>query len=147
MAKKGRQLWHEHSQADEHDTVAILQGQHYTVEAAHLVVADGASSPLRRSLGIQMQGDAALQHLVNIHFNCPSIWRLVANRPAMLYFVFSSKVIAVLVAHNLEEGELVAQVGRPVFLLQHLSSRGCLPCLCSGLAAKYRKYCVSYVCI
>ena len=110
-ANKGRQLWREHSGADEHDIIAALQGQHYTVEAAHLVIADGASSPLRHSLGIQMQGDAALQHLVNIHFNCPSIWRLVAQRPAMLYFVFSSEVIAVLVAHNLEEGELVAQVG------------------------------------
>ena len=106
----GRQLRHEHCQAHEHDTVAASQGQHYLVEAAHLVVADGASSPLRRGLGIQMQGDAALQHLVNIHFNCPSIWRLVAKRPAMLYFVFSSEVIAVLVAHNLKEGELVAQV-------------------------------------
>ena len=37
-------------------TVAALQGQYYTGEAARLVGANGASSPLRPSLGFQMQG-------------------------------------------------------------------------------------------
>ena len=80
------------------------------VEAAHLVVADGASSPLRRGLGIQMQGDAALQHLVNIHFTAPALRQRLAGREAMLYFVFNASVIAVLVAHDLQRGEYVAQV-------------------------------------
>ena len=76
-----------------------------------MIAADGASSPIRKALGISMLGNPALQHLVNIHFSCPSIWQHVKDRPGMLYFVFGPEVIVVMVAHNLQEGELVAQVG------------------------------------
>ena len=57
-----------------------------------------------------MIGDPALQHLVNIHFFSRDMADLLKHCPAMLYFVFNSKAIVVLVAHNLQEGEMVAQV-------------------------------------
>ena len=53
------------------------------------------------------------QHLMNIHFHAPKLWELVRDRPAMLYFIFNPTVISVLVAHDLESGELVAQVCAP----------------------------------
>lgn len=62
-------------------------------------------------LGVKMEGQAAMQHLINIHFQAPGLWRLLKDRPGMLYFVFNQDVISVLVAHDLEKGELVAQVG------------------------------------
>ena len=81
------------------------------MQADYLIAADGASSSVRKSLGIQLLGDPAMQHLVNIYFFSKQLWQHVKERPAMLYFVFSSKAIVVLVAHNLQEGEMVAQVG------------------------------------
>lgn len=37
--------------------------------------------------------------------------RLLKGREGMLYFVFNRDVIAVVVAHNIDNGEFVAQVG------------------------------------
>lgn len=87
-----------------------MQGAAYHLHADYLVAADGASSRIRKQLGIQMIGEPALQHLVNIHFFSKELWHHLKDRPAMLYFVFSSQAIVVLVAHNLQEGEMVAQV-------------------------------------
>ena len=93
-------------------TGLCLQGSPYQVQADYLIAADGASSRVRKQLGIDMVGEAAMQHLVNIHFLSKDLWQHVMERPAMLYFVFSSQAIVVLVAHNLQEGEMVAQVSR-----------------------------------
>ena len=90
-----------------------LQGKAYEVQAKYLIAADGASSSIRKQLGIDMIGEPAMQHLVNIHFFSRELWHHVKDRPAMLYFVFSSQAIVVLVAHNLQEGEMVAQVSLP----------------------------------
>lgn len=94
-------------------TGLCLQGSPYRVQADYLVAADGASSRVRKQLGIDMVGEAAMQHLVNIHFFSRDLWHHMKDRPAMLYFVFSSQAIVVLVAHNLQEGEMVAQVKQP----------------------------------
>jgi hypothetical protein len=56
-----------------------------------------------------MQGEPVMQHLLNVHFHAPRLWERVHERPAMLYFVFNADVIAVLVAHDLQRGEMVAQ--------------------------------------
>lgn len=69
----------------------------------------------RDLLGIVMQGDFGIQHLINIHFFSPRLGQLAASKPAMLYFVFNAQVIAVLVAHTIREGEFVAQVGTYFF--------------------------------
>lgn len=80
--------------------------------ASYLVAADGAHSPIRKQLGIDMDGPGTLQHLINIYFTSPELGsRLMgANRMGMLYFVFGTQNIVVLVAHNLSKGEFVAQV-------------------------------------
>jgi hypothetical protein len=53
-----------------------------------------------------------MQHLINIHFTSPQLGQqlLAAGRPAMLYFVFNRQVVSVIVAHDLQQGEFVAQV-------------------------------------
>ncbi|KAK9819702.1 hypothetical protein WJX72_001426 [[Myrmecia] bisecta] len=86
------------------------QGPQQTVHCSYLVAADGAHSPIRKQLQIPMLGDAAMQHLVNIHFHAPGLWHRLQGRTAMLYFVFNAHVVAVIVAHDLKSGELVAQV-------------------------------------
>lgn len=58
-----------------------------------------------------MEGDRAIQSLMNVHFSSPQLARrLRTARPAMLYFVFNAQVIVVIVAHDLTTGEFVAQV-------------------------------------
>lgn len=83
-----------------------------TESGLYLVAADGAHSEIRKSLGIDMDGAGTLQYLVNIHFTSPTLGRRLIDerRMGMLYFIFGTKNIVVLVAHNLEEGEFVAQV-------------------------------------
>lgn len=70
------------------------------------------SCPCRRLLGIQMHGQAGMQHLISVHFSWPALGQalLAAGQQGMLYFVFNSSVVAVLVAHDLGAGEFVAQV-------------------------------------
>ena len=91
-------------------TVATPDGGSYTACARYLVAADGARGSLRKSLGVGMAGPGAIQHLVNIHFVSRELAAGLAGREGMLYFVFNAHTIAVVVAHNLEQGEFVAQV-------------------------------------
>lgn len=82
------------------------------VEGSFVVGADGARSKIRSLLGIPMEGPAVIQELVNIHFLTPSLGKeLRDSNPAMLYFVFNQGAVVVVVAHDLQQGEFVAQVG------------------------------------
>lgn len=63
-------------------------GEALELECRYLIGADGANSTVRSSLGITMQGEEAMQHLVNVHFSCPGLRKLLRPRPAMLYFTF-----------------------------------------------------------
>ena len=82
------------------------------VEAEHVLACDGAHSSIRRSLGLELRGPPPLQHFKSVHFLAPDLApRLRAlGREAMLHFCFNRGAIAVLVAHNIEEGEWVAQL-------------------------------------
>jgi len=57
-----------------------------------------------------MQGEPALQHLINIHFLSKRMGHAASKRPGMLFFIFNANVVAVLVAHDISKGEFVAQV-------------------------------------
>jgi hypothetical protein len=77
-----------------------------------LTAGDGAGSPIRKQLGIGWEGKSNLQHLVNVHFKAPSLGQHLLSRPAMLYFVYSSKSVMVLVAHDLQAGESLSSFGQ-----------------------------------
>jgi 2-polyprenyl-6-methoxyphenol hydroxylase-like FAD-dependent oxidoreductase len=73
----------------------------YKVRCKYLVGCDGAGSTIRKALEIPLEGKFGLQHLINVHFFSSSLAEAMRHtQPAMLYFVFNSKVIAVLVAHD-----------------------------------------------
>jgi 2-polyprenyl-6-methoxyphenol hydroxylase-like FAD-dependent oxidoreductase len=86
----------------------------------YLIAADGANSRIRQAVGLQLEGPAAIQSLINVHFVAPGLHRhLVSScskntppmrRPSMLYFVFHNHSIAVLVAHNIQQDEYVCQI-------------------------------------
>ncbi|GER30071.1 3-(3-hydroxy-phenyl)propionate/3-hydroxycinnamicacid hydroxylase [Striga asiatica] len=96
------------------------EGKHVTkdFQCRFVVATDGAGSTVRKLMGIGMTGEHDLQKLINVHFRSHNLGRyLMDERPGMLYFVFNTEAIGVLVAHDLKEGEFVLQV--PIYPPQH----------------------------
>ncbi|XP_010248895.1 PREDICTED: uncharacterized protein LOC104591655 isoform X2 [Nelumbo nucifera] len=76
-----------------------------------LIGSDGAGSTVRKLMGIEMRGERDLQNLVSIHFFSQNLGHyLLHDRPGMLFFIFNTDAIGVLVAHDLNQGEFVLQV-------------------------------------
>ena len=82
------------------------------VQAEQLLACDGAHSNVRSALGLKLRGPPPLQYFKSVHFRCPDLAPRLRdlNREAMLHFCFNKGTVAVLVAHNIEEGEWVAQL-------------------------------------
>ncbi|CAK7327404.1 unnamed protein product [Dovyalis caffra] len=101
-------------------------GQSVTVTASHLkegkyterniscnilVGTDGAGSTVRKLAGIELRGEKDLQKLVSVHFLSRDLGQYLINeRPGMLFFIFNTEAIGVLVAHDLKQGEFVLQI-------------------------------------
>lgn len=76
-----------------------------------LVGSDGASSTVRKLVGVEMKGERDLQKLVSVHFLSKDLGQYLHHeRPGMLFFIFNADAIGVLVAHDLSQGEFVLQV-------------------------------------
>lgn len=76
-----------------------------------LVGSDGAGSTIRKLTGIKLRGEKELQNLVSVHFTSQDLGSfLMSERPGMLFFIFNTEAIGVLVAHDLDQGEFVLQV-------------------------------------
>lgn len=76
-------------------------GERTEVRSRYLLAADGASSRVRKSLGIDMVGPATLQSFIAIHIGA-NLRRLVAGRPGVLHFVMDPAVNGTFVAHDLD---------------------------------------------
>ncbi|MGI9611933.1 MAG: FAD-dependent monooxygenase [Acidimicrobiales bacterium] len=72
---------------DDGVTVTFQDGR--TRRAAYVIAADGASSGVRRNLGIDMEGLPELLTMVGIYFHA-DLRRWTENRPALLYWVMNS---------------------------------------------------------
>lgn len=95
-------------------TVAFLKGgkrMERNIQCSILVGADGAGSAVRRLTNVEMRGERDLQKLISVHFMSRELGEyLINNRPGMLFFIFNTGGIGVLVAHDLLQGEFVLQV-------------------------------------
>ncbi len=67
------------------------------IAAEYLVGCDGASSATRELTSIDCQGEI-LQPMISIYFTA-DLRRYVEHRPSILYWVFNSKLLGVLIAH------------------------------------------------
>lgn len=91
----------------------VKRGKHMkrNIQCSLLVGADGAGSAVRKLTEIEMRGERDLQKLVSVHFMSRELGEyLISNRPGMLFFIFNTEAIGVLVAHDLLQGEFVLQV-------------------------------------
>ncbi|XP_052205347.1 uncharacterized protein LOC127810117 isoform X2 [Diospyros lotus] len=95
-------------------TATLLNDGQYmerTLQCGILVGADGAGSTVRKLVGIDLRGEKDLQKLVSVHFLSQELGHYLLNeRPGMLYFIFNTESIGVLVAHDLKEGEFILQI-------------------------------------
>lgn len=95
-------------------TVSFLKGGKYVkrdIQCGILVGADGAGSAVRRLIDIEMRGENDLQKLISVHFMSRELGEyLIRSRPGMLFFIFNTGGIGVLVAHDIQQGEFVLQV-------------------------------------
>lgn len=81
--------------------VAAPAGETMSIPSDYVVGCDGASSRVRRALGISAEGPV-LQHMMGIHFTA-DLTRLVDHRKSILYWLFYPAVFGVLIAHWLPE--------------------------------------------
>ncbi len=80
-------------------TLESADGTRSTLDCAYVIAADGAGSPLRAMLGIEMEGPEALQHYIMIHFEA-DLRALTDARPGVLYFLFDPATSGVLIAYD-----------------------------------------------
>lgn len=79
----------------------LSAGETYEIRSHWLVGADGAGSPVRRSVGIVPIGPARLQSFLMIHFEA-RLRPLVAERPAIIYWTTAPDAMGTLVAHDID---------------------------------------------
>lgn len=93
------------SEQDRHGVTSVLRdlddGTTLEVRSRYLLAADGASSRVRASLGIEMEGPARLESFVMVHFRA-DLRAFVADRPGVLHFVMDPTVSGCLVAHDID---------------------------------------------
>ncbi len=73
----------------------------YEVRSRYVLAADGASSRVRRALGIEMIGPDSLQSFVMVHFEA-NLRPVVKDRPAIIYWLLDPENPGTLVAHDIE---------------------------------------------
>lgn len=80
-------------QHDDHVRAIVMDlrtGTRHTVLARYLVACDGASSPIRKTLGIDAPARHRTQMFRNILFRAPELRSLLGERAALFYFLMLS---------------------------------------------------------
>lgn len=82
---------------------ATLQGTGggSSVSGTFLIACDGASSPVRRQLGVATEG-SVLQHMIGVYFTA-DLSALVDHRKSILYWTLNPNLLGVLIAHWLPD--------------------------------------------
>ena len=107
---------------DEHGVTATLanrvSGTETPARARYLIAADGAQSPIRRALGVVMDGPEAVYDSVNVLLRA-DLRKWTVDRPAALYFVEQPDLRATFLTINATD--------RWGFLVHSLSAYGFAP--------------------
>jgi len=79
----------------------LRTGVETEVRSRYLVAADGAGSPVRKWLGIEMIGPANIQSFVAVHFHA-DLRSHVSERPGVLHFVMAPEASGTFIAHDID---------------------------------------------
>lgn len=78
-------------------TLATQDGATQVVRARYAIAADGARGTLRELLGVALDGEAALGNQIGVYFEA-DLWRWVADRPNLLWWIYNAKTVGVMIA-------------------------------------------------
>lgn len=83
-------------------TSSIVDGERqYEIRSRYVVAADGAGSPVRKSLAIPQEGPERLQCFIMIHFRA-NLRHLVRDQPGVLFWVLDPEATGTFVAHDID---------------------------------------------
>lgn len=82
-------------------TIIDDNGGHFAMRSQYLIGADGAGSPVRKSLGIAPIGPERLQTFLMIHF-AANLRALVGDCPGVLYWASDPDCMGTFVAHDID---------------------------------------------
>ncbi len=90
----------------------VPAGRTYQVRSRYLIAADGAGSPVRKSLNIPQIGPERLQSFMMIHFEA-NLRPLVASCPGVLYWTCDPECSGIFVAHDIDREWVFMQAWDP----------------------------------
>jgi 2-polyprenyl-6-methoxyphenol hydroxylase-like FAD-dependent oxidoreductase len=80
---------------DDDGVTAIVEdrdtGKQETIRAQYMVACDGADSPIRQNLGINIEGDAPLSFDINMFFESQDVMRFHRKHEAMMYWLYGAE--------------------------------------------------------
>lgn len=79
----------------------LEHGEDYEVRSRFVLAADGAGSPVRKHVGIEMVGPDRLQSFVMIHFEA-ALRPVVGAKPAILYWIMDPEWMGSFIAHDID---------------------------------------------
>ncbi|KAL4922061.1 FAD binding domain-containing protein [Aspergillus aurantiobrunneus] len=80
-------------------------GREYVVKSTHVVACDGAKSAVRRTLGVECEGEDSFETMMTIHFNA-DLRPVVGDRVGMLHWVMDPETSGFIIGYDLS-GNLV----------------------------------------
>ncbi len=75
------------------------KGDAKKLAAAYLIAADGASSAIRRQMGIEMEGPDVLQHFITVHFHA-DLSPLIGDKTGILHWTMAPSATATLISYD-----------------------------------------------
>lgn len=100
-----RHQWESIVKNDEQSTVSRIfneaKDENYEIEADYLLACDGAGSPIRRAMNIEVDGPAEIHSFVNAYFKYNLREHL--KTPAKLYWIAHPKYAGSFIAHHIEK--------------------------------------------
>lgn len=79
----------------------LATGEMHSLRSRYLIACDGAGSPVRKSVGIEMEGPQRIQSFVMIHFTA-NLRELVREKPGVLYWLTDPELGPTMVAHDID---------------------------------------------
>jgi len=82
--------------------VVNAAGETVSIASRFVIAADGANSPVRGALGINMEGPGILQRFKTVHFHA-DLSGIVASKPAILYWILNQSAGGTLIAYDIRD--------------------------------------------
>jgi len=93
---------------EQHDSITAqvqFDGSTHEINAKWLIAADGAGSPTREKIGIQMAGTPNLAEFYMVHFKADlTLW--IQDRPSPIFWVLNPEAGGTLIVHELEKSHV-----------------------------------------